>query len=112
MPGPERGIVRGVPRPVELAVRPDRGDDHPVEWKQQSDDEGGQRNVEEDPAPPNRALDHRRSPGSNSVIAGRDPAIHAAPRCWEMSGSSPGMTEKRVIAQRVSTRRIYKSWTM
>src|SRR5207248_9329243 len=40
--GPERGIVRGVPRTIELAVRPYRGDDHPVERKQQRDNEGGQ----------------------------------------------------------------------
>src|SRR5260370_32699427 len=96
MRGPERGVVRGVPRTIELAVRPDRGDDHPVERKQQPDDEGGQRKVEEDPASPNRALDHRLAP--DAVIAGLDPAIHAPPPRWEMPGSSPGLTTKPLIS--------------
>ena len=56
--GPERRVVRRHPRPVELAVRPHRRHQHPIEREQQPENEGAQRNVEVHPAPPLRAFDH------------------------------------------------------
>src|SRR5437762_346524 len=55
---PERRVVDGAPRAVELAVRADRRDQHPVERKQRADYEGGERDVEEHPRLPSR-LDDR-----------------------------------------------------
>ena len=58
MVGPERHVVGGIPRPVELAVRPEGRDDHPVEREQQDEDEQDQRDVVEHPLPPERTFDH------------------------------------------------------
>src|SRR6185503_5313301 len=77
---PERRVVDGAPRPVELAVRPERGDGHPVERKQRTHDEDRQRDVEEYPLVPATALDHA---GTRARAA-----RHQAP----------------------STRRMYQSW--
>src|SRR5215469_8877077 len=97
MHSPERGVVGRVPRAVELAVGPHRGDQHPIEREQQPNDECGQRNVEENPTPPARPFDHRGLPVAAPVIAGRDPAISTPP--WhEMPGSRPGMTIEPIIA--------------
>src|SRR5271165_1208654 len=60
MAGPERIVVLRVPRPVQFAIGADRGDDHPVERKQQDDDEEPQRGVEVDRAFPARAFNHQR----------------------------------------------------
>src|SRR5918994_1028756 len=57
---PERLVADGVPRLVELAVRSEGRDDHPVEGKQQDEDEQDQRDVVEHPLPPKRTLNHQR----------------------------------------------------
>src|SRR5213593_1138334 len=77
---PERRVVDRSPRPVQLTVGPEGGHQHPVEREQCADDEERQRDVEEDPLAPQRALDHAR--------AGARAACHHAP----------------------STRRMYQSW--
>src|SRR6516225_8949289 len=55
---PERRIVRRHPRAVQLAIRTHRRYHHPVERKQQHEDEHPERDVEEDPTPPLRSFDH------------------------------------------------------
>ena len=78
--GPERLVVDGAPRPVELGVRPEGGDQHPVEGEERPDEERGQGDVEEHPLLPPGPLDHPR--------ARTGPPGHQAP----------------------STRRMYQSW--
>src|SRR5207249_3711571 len=55
---PERRVQRMVPRAIELAVGPHRGDQHPVEREQQREDEESHRQVEPEPLLPARAFDH------------------------------------------------------
>ena len=54
--GPERLVVHRVPRPVQLAVGTEAGDDHPVEREEQHEDEQDQRDVVEHPLPPDARL--------------------------------------------------------
>ena len=77
--GPERHVVGRVPRPVELAVRPEGRDDHPVEREQQDEDEQDQREVEEDPPSPECTFDHvsgLRAIGSSGFDAADVEQLH------------------------------------
>src|SRR5947207_13933855 len=58
MRGPERRVVRSHPGTIELAIRSDRRHQHPVEWKQQPEDESAERNIKVNPAAPLCPFDH------------------------------------------------------
>src|SRR3972149_3221042 len=61
--GPEGRVVRGAPGPVQLGVRPERGNGHPVEGEQGPDDEHRQRDVKEYPLLP-PPFDHAYAPSN------------------------------------------------
>src|SRR5262249_33192339 len=84
---PERRVVDGAPRAVQLGVGTDGRDQHPVERKQRADDEDRQRNVEVHPPLPRPFYDHlptAPAPVERRVACPRS-AWHRHARCHAAS---------------------------